>query len=661
MYEYTDYALQIEADRSSRVRQTLLRLARYLKAYLLLLALVGVLMLFVSWIQVLTPLLIGQSVDCYITPAIANNAAEASDIGNPSQSQTVAENELQACWFDDLPADATTADTIRGLGRLVVILVIVYVLGAVAGGAMFYLVNWIGEHVIRSLRVEVFAHLQRLSLSYYTKNEAGDLMSRITNDTETLQDALSFSLIQVLSGGILLIFIIFQMISLNWAYALICMSILPFMIYATVWFSKQARRAFRTTRTEMGNVNAELQENISSVREVQAFRREAINIEQFRQSNAANRDANIKAVSYTSALGPVLDALGYVGIALAIGVGGMFLLRGGTLAGTAVTLGLVVTFLLYMQQFNQPIRQISVLWTNVQSGIAGAERIFELLDESADIREMASATVMPPILGKIEFRNVSAEYNPGETVLKGITFTAEPGRTIALVGPTGAGKTTTANLIPRFYDVSSGEVRIDGIDVRDVTLSSLRGQIGIVLQDTFLFSDTISNNIRFGSPNASEQDVIRAAQLANVHDLIEDLPDGYETILGERGAGLSLGQRQLLAIARAALANPSILILDEATSSVDTRTERKIQAALESLMSGRTTIVIAHRLSTIRNANQILVLHDGEIVERGRHRELLDTCGKYYDLYMQQYRLETDRTEENGSSHTRIGELNPTP
>lgn len=632
------HLLKTEVIKPRSVRRTLGRFAGHFKPYWPWLLLAFLLLVTNAWVQVLAPELTGQAVDCYLTPATVEQANAAA------QSN---------CWYDPLPADATPADRTAGLLRLVLLLSVLFIGGSATGGSMFFIMGWTGQKVLRQLQVEVFAQLHQLSLRFYSEHETGDLMSRITNDVSTIQQAIGFALVQVLSGGLLLFWIGYNMLRTNWVYGLVSLAVLPLMVVVTVWFSSQARKAFRETRRKIGDVNAELQEGISGVREVQAFGREDANIERFTQSNAANRDANVRAVAYTSALSPALEALGYLALAVTAGVGGIFLLRGLTLGGAAVSLGLIITFLGYVQRFNQPITQISVLWTNIQSAIAGAERIFDLVDEIPDVLEKRNAQELPPITGRVVYHGVRAEYKRGEPVLRGIDLVAEPGQTIAIVGPTGAGKTTLVNLLPRFYDATGGQVLIDGIDVRDVTLQSLRRQIGVVLQDTFLFSDTVMNNIRFGRPDASDEEVIEAAKLARAHDFIERLPEGYQTVLGERGSGLSQGQRQLLSIARAALAQPRILILDEATSSVDTRTERQIQSALEQIMADRTSFVIAHRLSTIRNADQVLVLVKGEIVERGRHEELLAQKGFYYDLYMTQY-VKTNQTNGHVAASDRL-------
>jgi len=663
--------LQQEISKPVNVGSTLARLARQFRPFWPVLIAVAVLILGSTYVQVLTPDLVGQSVDCYLTPAIAGRLAQELGGGSGGLAamagQVAVGSEGAAtsnCWFSTsafgtgaLSVNATSADFIAGLGRLILLLVFLYMLGSLMNGLLFYLMAWAGQHVLKDLRVKVFKHLHELSLSYYAENEAGAVMSRITNDMDTIQQAISFVLVQVLSGSLLLIWIGITMLRLSLPYALLSMIVIPFMVLATWWFSNQARKAFRRTRVAIGNVNADLQESIAGVREVQAFGREGANIENFRQSNAANRDANIRAVSFTAALSPTLEALGYVAMAVTTIVGGLLLLRGQALFGTVISLGLVITFLQYVQRFNMPIQQIATLWANLQSAIAGAERIFGILDTRPDVVDKPDAQPIPEIVGRVEFDRVDAAYKQEERVLCGVSFTAEPGQTVAIVGPTGAGKTTIINLIPRFYDVVSGAVRIDGRDVRDVTAASLRQQIGIVLQDTFLFSDTVMNNIRFGRPDATDEEVRAAAQLSHADEFIQRLPDKYDTTLGERGSGLSQGQRQLIAIARAALANPRILILDEATSSVDTRTERQIQRALDTLLKGRTSFVIAHRLSTIRNADQVFVLVDGEIIERGRHDELLARRGAYYELYMKQFRRDEQATVSVGGDGRGNGHL----
>ena len=655
--------LNQETMKPRNLSETLGRLGSYFGRFWYMIALAVLFVVVSTWTQVTSPELLGQATDCFLVPAggsaFAQLAAPTADsdqkavsscwLGTTEDPSTLSYSRqiiykayhLGGYTTPDL-ATATNAERITGMFRLILIVIALYVLGAVLTGTTFFAMAWTGQHVLRSLRVEVFEKLHSLSLSYYAEHEAGDLMSRITNDTSAIEQAFSFALVNVFSGILLLVWVAYNMLTASLPFALLSLSVAPLMFLATIYFSGQARKAFRVSRKEIGNVNAELQETISSVREVQAFNRADENIEQFKEVNAANRDANVTAVAYTSALAPTLEALSYLGLAIVTGVGGWYLLTGDLLFGTTVTIGLVITFLAYVQRFNQPIQQIAVLWTNIQNAIAGAERIFGILDEKPAVTDKPDAKAMTEIKGKVEFNEVSHEYEDGVPVLKEVSFTAEPGQTIAIVGPTGAGKTTIINLLPRFYDVTHGSVKIDGVDVRDVTAESIRKQVGVVLQDTFLFSASVMDNIRFGRPDATDEEVFAAAKLANADSFIERLPEKYETVLGERGSGLSQGQRQLLSIARAALADPRVLILDEATSSVDTRTERLIQKAFDALLKSRTSFVIAHRLSTIRNADMILVLKDGQIIERGKHDDLLAKKGFYYDLYMSQFKRQEE-------------------
>ena len=642
------------------VGETLSRLGGYFGRFWFMLTLAILFVITATWTQVTNPELIGQATDCFLVPSGVNPFASFSPTAAPEPQKE------SSCWLAadpstlsgrklllnkiytvggytvTDPAVATNDQRIEGLVRMIVFIIALFVAGSLLNGMTFFVMAWTGQHVLRQMRVEVFEQLHRLSLSYYAEHEAGDLMSRITNDTTAIEQAFSFALVNVFSGILLIVWVAYNMVTANLPFALLSLAVAPLMFIATLYFSEQARKAFRKSREEIGNVNAELQESISAVREAQAFNRADENIEQFKEVNAANRDANVRAVAYTSALGPTLEALSYVSLAIVTGVGGWYLLKGGTFLGSAVTLGLVVTFLAYVQRFNQPIQQIAVLWTNIQNAIAGAERIFNILDEKPAVTDKPDAKEMMEIKGLVEFDNVSHEYEDGVPVLKGVSFTAQPGQTFAIVGPTGAGKTTIINLLPRFYDVTEGSVKIDGVDVRDVKAESIRRQVGIVLQDTFLFSASVMDNVRFGRPDATDEEVMAAIKLANADSFIERLPEKFETVLGERGSGLSQGQRQLLSIARAALADPRILILDEATSSVDTRTERLIQKAFDKLLHGRTSFVIAHRLSTIRNADMILVLKDGQIIERGRHDGLLEKRGFYYDLYMSQFKKQEE-------------------
>jgi ATP-binding cassette subfamily B protein/subfamily B ATP-binding cassette protein MsbA len=525
---------------------------------------------------------------------------------------------------------------IAGLSRIMLILFGVYVVGAIASRGQVYQVGSIGQNLLASMRARIFDRLQHLPLRYFDRRPVGDLMSRVTNDVDTLNQLFSQGLTQLLGSLFSLIGIVVAMLFLNWNLALACLTIIPIMLFLTSFFARRARHAFRLTRETVGDVTAGAQEDITGVREAQAFNRTEENIARFRRRNAANRDANVQAVAITSAFAPAIDVLSTLATALVIGYGGYLVFAG------SLSVGVLTAFLIYVQQFFRPIQLASQVYTQAQAAVAGAERIYNILDEEPEPEDPPNARKLGPARGRISFEHVTFAYDPGRPVLHDVNFVVEPGQTAALVGPTGAGKTTIASLIPRFYDVTEGTVRIDGRDVREMARRNLRANIGIVLQEPFLFSGTIAENIGYGRSGdpaeASREEVEAAARVVNAHGFIMDLPDGYDTLLGEGGGALSQGQRQLLSFARAVLTDPRILILDEATSNIDTRTEAIIQRALATLLEGRTSVVIAHRLSTIRNADLILVIQDGRVEEGGNHAALIEKNGVYADLYRRQFR-----------------------
>ena len=519
-----------------------------------------------------------------------------------------------------------------GLFRTMLLLLVVYGVGTLASRGQIVQVGMIGQSVLASLRERIFERLLRFPLRFFDRRPVGDLMSRVTNDVDTLNQLLSQGITQLLGSFFSLIGIVVAMLILDWRLALVCFTIIPTMLLVNVYFARRARRAFRTTRETVGDVTAGLQEEIVGVREAQAFNRTETNIERFRERNAANRTANIQAVAITSAFAPAIDVLSTLSTAIVIGYGGYLVVTG------TLTVGVLTAFLIYVQQFFRPIQLTSQVYTQAQAALAGGERIYNILDEEPDPPDPSGTPRLDSVGGRIEFDNVSFAYEPDRPVLQDIAFRIEPGQMVALVGPTGAGKTTIANLIPRFYDVTAGTVRVDGRDVREVERRSLRENIATVLQEPFLFSGTIAENIGYGKLGATREEIEAAAHAVNAHGFIVALPNGYDTLLGEGGGNLSQGQRQLLSFARAVLADPRILILDEATSNVDTRTEALIQEALRTLLKGRTSVVIAHRLSTIRNADLILVIEAGCIAERGTHASLLSQNGLYADLYLRQFR-----------------------
>ncbi|MDZ8067608.1 MAG: ABC transporter ATP-binding protein [Nostoc sp. DedQUE08] len=516
---------------------------------------------------------------------------------------------------------------LQGLLLLLGLLGLNYGLGVLAIRGQIIRVGWIMQRLLAQLRQDIFIKIQSLPLSFFDRSEAGDLMSRLLNDVNTVNQAFGLTIAQMLGNTFSLVGIVIAMLSINLQLGLLSNLVVPLMIFTTSLFARWARVRFRVTRQTIGELSAKLEEDIGSVREAQAFNRVQMNIKEFDVLNAANRDANVEAVAITSAFLPSIDFLNTLATAGVLAYGGYLAVTG------AATVGVVTSFLLYVQQFFRPIQILSQFYTQAQSAFAGLERIFLLLDEPSELKDAPDAIEMPPIQGEVTFSNVKFGYNPDRLVLKGVNLHAYPGQMVALVGPTGSGKSTIINLILRFYDVSSGAVKIDGLDVRSVTQASLRRQIGIVLQDNILFTGTVAENIAFGAPYASQADIEAAAQLANVHEFITSLPQGYTTQLGERGAPLSQGQRQLISIARAVLINPRILILDEATSSIDTRTEALVQSAIARLLQGRTSFVIAHRLSTVTQADRVLVIQQGEIVEQGTHAELINQQGVYANLY----------------------------
>ena len=523
-------------------------------------------------------------------------------------------------------------DDPAGLYRTMALLFAVYVVGTLAPRGQIRQVGTVGQSVLASLRERIFERLQSLPLRYFDRHPVGDLMSRVTNDVDTLNQLLSQGLTQLLGSILGLVGIVVAMLILDWRLALVCFAIIPVMLLTNVFFARRARRAFRTTRRTVSDVTAGLQEEIIGVREAQAFNRTEANIERFRERNAANRAANIQAVAITSAFAPAIDVLSTLATAVVVGYGGYLVITG------TLTVGLLTAFLIYVQQFFRPIQLASQVYTQAQAALAGAERIYEIVDEKPEPPDPPDTERLEEVEGRIEFRSVTFAYEPGRPVLRDVSFEVEPGQTVALVGPTGAGKTTIANLIPRFYDATEGSVRVDGHDVREVERPSLRRHIATVLQEPFLFSGTVAENIGYGRLNATREEIEAAARAASAHDFITRLPEGYDTPLGTGGGTLSGGQRQLVSFARAVLADPRILILDEATSNIDTRTEALVQEALRTLLGGRTSVVIAHRLSTIRNADVILVIRSGRIVERGTHASLLSAGGLYADLYRRQFR-----------------------
>lgn len=592
----------VPKERPKNTRETLKRLWGYLRRHRSILIVTSIMVIINAILNVIAPYLLGYTIDNYIIPG-----------------------------------------DLAGLLMMVLVLIGVHAAQSLITWVQTVVMVSAAQRTVRDIRNDLFRHLQKLPLRFFDQRPHGEVMSRLTNDVENVNQVLAEGVIQIVSGVVSMVGVAAIMLWVNPLLAIFSMVWTAGMtLVITRFIGPRTRVGFRAQQAALGNLNGLIEETVTGQRVVKAYHREPVVIEQFQQANLELRKAATRAQIFAGFTGPMMNFVNNTGLAVIGGIGGWIALGGGASVGT------IASFITYSRQFGRPLNEIANLYNMIQSAIAGAERVFATIDEPVET-DAPHARSLSDMRGEVIFENVDFSYTPGVPVLKKVNLHAEPGQLIALVGPTGAGKTTIINLLTRFYEIDGGKVTIDGVDIRDLRKTDLRQQLGIVLQDTFLFSGTVMDNIRYGRLDASDDEVIAAAKLANADQFIHRLPNGYHTQLSERASNISQGQRQLLAIARAILANPRILILDEATSSVDTRTEQQIQEAMLRLMEGRTSFVIAHRLSTIRDADQILVINQGEVIERGTHESLLAANGFYARLYNSQF--QSQRGSLNGATN----------